>query len=122
MKTPLKIHFEGFDPSEFIEARVRDEAHKLEHFFDKIISCRVIIEKPHKHHHKGNLYGVKIFMSLPGNNIVSVDHNPGKNETHEDVYVAIRDSFKAARRQLQDTVRKMQGKVKTHQTTQGEDF
>lgn len=116
MKTPLVIHFEGLDPSEFIEARVREEAEKLEQFFDKIISCRVVIEKPHKHHNKGNLYGVKIFMSLPGNNMVSVDQNPGRNETHEDVYVAIRDSFNAARRQMQDTVRKMQGKVKAHKT------
>lgn len=122
MKTPLAIHFEGLDPSEFIEARVRDEVAKLEHFFDKIISCRVVVEKPHKHHHKGNQYGVKIFMSLPGNNLVSVDHNPGKNETHEDVYVAIRDSFNAARRQLQDTVRKMQGKVKTHKPRQEGEF
>lgn len=115
MKTPAEIHFEGLDQSDFIEARVREEIDKLEQFFDKIISCRVVVEKPHKHQNKGNHYGVRIFMSLPGDNIISVDRNPGKNETHEDVYVAIRDSFNAARRQLKEKVRKMQGNVKTHQ-------
>lgn len=114
MRNPVEIHFEGLDPSEFIEARVRDEVEKLEHYFDKIISCRVVVEKPHHHHHKGNRYGVRIFLGLPGDNVISVDRNPGKDETHEDVYVAIRDSFNAARRQLKGVVQKMHGRVKTH--------
>lgn len=121
MRTPLDIHFEGLPQSDFIEARVREEVDRLEHFFDKIISCKVIIEKPHKHHHKGNQYEVRIFMGLPGDKIVSVDKNPGRNETHEDVYVAIRDSFNAAERQLKNIVNKMHRKVKTHKTY-GEDF
>lgn len=120
MRVPAEIHFEGLPPSDFIEARVRDEIVKLEQFFDKIISCRVVIEKPHKHQNKGNQYEVRIFLSLPGDHVVSVDRHPGRDETHEDVYVAIRDSFKAARRQLQDQVRKMQGKIKAHSKGSGD--
>lgn len=114
MQKPLEIRFEGIDPSDFIEKRVADEVSKLEQFFDKIISIRVVIDKPHKGKHKGNLYGVKVYIALPGNNFVTIDKNPGDINAHEDVYVAIRDSFNAAKRQMQDTVRKMQGKVKTH--------
>ena len=114
MQKPLDIRFEGIAPSDFIEKRVREEVSKLEQFFDKIISVRVVIDKPHKGHHKGNLYDVKVFIALPGNNFVTIDKSPGDINAHEDVYVAIRDAFNAARRQMQDTVRKMQGKTKTH--------
>ena len=34
--------------------------------------------------------------------------------TRKDIYVAIRDAFKAARRQLQDYARKQSGAVKRH--------
>ena len=33
---------------------------------------------------------------------------------HKDIYVAISDSFRAMRRQLQDYVRRLRGDVKTH--------
>ena len=41
---------------------------------------------------------------------------PDDKHAHEDVYVAIRDAFDAARRQLQDQLRESQGKVKAHET------
>ncbi|HEV3242661.1 MAG TPA: hypothetical protein VGY14_05390 [Methyloceanibacter sp.] len=37
-----------------------------------------------------------------------------KNQAHEDVYVAIRDSFDAAVRQLEDHARRLRGDVKSH--------
>jgi len=114
MRIPVDIQFEGLPPSVAVKARVEEEVKKLEQFFDKIISCRVMVTKPHHSHHKGNLFEVRIFMSLPGENIVSVDKSPGRHETHEDVYVAIRDSFNAARRQLQEITQKMNRKVKSH--------
>ena len=40
---------------------------------------------------------------------------PDDEHAHEDVYVAIRDAFDAARRQLQDQIRTSQGKVKVHE-------
>jgi len=42
-------------------------------------------------------------------------HQGPKDHAHEDVYVALRDAFKAARRQLQDSIRKKRGKVKQHE-------
>lgn len=47
---------------------------------------------------------------------VAVSRMPDDEHAHEDVYVAIRDAFDAARRQLQDRLRVSQGKVKTHET------
>jgi len=115
MEVPLDIHFEGLEHSDFVETRIREEVEKLEQFFDKIISCRVVVYLPHKKKNQGNLFAVRIFLGLPGGKVIKVDRRPGQRHAHEDPYVAIRDAFQAARRQLQDLVNIWAGKVKAHE-------
>jgi cold shock CspA family protein len=38
-----------------------------------------------------------------------------QDHAHEDAYVAVRDAFDAVMRQLEDHVRKLDGRVKTHE-------
>ena len=99
------ITFRHLDPSPALEAKVREYAEKLDKYYDRIMSCRVIIEAQHRHHHKGNLYHVRFDVTVPDHEIV-VNRAPAKHHEHEDVYVAIRESFEAARRQLQDYARR----------------
>ena len=113
MQLPLQITFRNLEHSDAIEANVREKATKIERFAEHITSCRVIVEAPHKHHHKGVIYRVKIDITLPGKEIV-VNHHSDEHHAHEDVYVAIRDAFDAATRQLEDYVRQRRGKVKSH--------
>jgi len=115
MQIPLQITFRNMERSDFIESDIREKAAKLEQFAEHITSCRVIIEAPHQHHHKGNLFGVKIDITLPGKEIIA-DRHPDQHHAHEDAYVAIRDAFDAARRQLEDYVRRRRGDVKLHET------
>lgn len=116
MQVPLELVFEDMDPSDAIETRLRKEAAKLELFSDRITSARVVVAKPHRHGRKGNTYRVRIHITMPGGHEVVVNRDPGDRNAHEDVYVTIRDAFGAARRQLQDQVRKLQGQVKVHET------
>lgn len=113
MQVPLEIRFHNLDRSEAIEQAIRERAEKLEQFADDIVSCRVTVEAPHKHHRHGRLYGVTVDVRLPGGEIVA-NRGPAAHHAHEDVYVTIRDAFKAVRRQLQDHVRVRRGKVKAH--------
>ncbi|MEW5703672.1 MAG: ribosome-associated translation inhibitor RaiA [Pseudomonadota bacterium] len=106
MEIPLQITFRNMDPSEAIEANVREKTDKLERYFDRITSCRVVIEAPHRHHTKGKLYNVRIDIGVPGKEIV-VTHSGPKDHAHEDAYVAIRDAFNAAARQIEDYARKL---------------
>jgi cold shock CspA family protein/ribosome-associated translation inhibitor RaiA len=124
-------------PSEVIEKAIREKADKLDAFYDHIMSCRVLVEAPHRHHRKGKLYHVRIDLTLPGGEIVvkhepkrltdtparvqgapevmvSETHEPGKYAAHRDIYVAIRDAFDAARRRLQDYARRRRGTTKLH--------
>ena len=118
MNIPLKITFRNMPPSKAIEDNVREKAAKLDSFSDRIMSCRVIVEAPHRHHHKGKAYEVRIDLTVPGAELVinrapkrlaaaklelasdekalAESHEPSKHAAHEDVYVAIRDAFNAA--------------------------
>ena len=99
------INFRGMDSSEAVTAKIRERLDKLERFHDRILTCHVVVEAPHRHKHKCMIYVVRIVLSVPGGEIV-VNREPGADHAHEDVYVAIRDAFDALRRQLEDYARK----------------
>lgn len=113
MDFPLDISFRNMDPSEAVEARVREKAAKLGRLYNRIVGCTVVIEAPHRHHHKGKIYSVHIDISVPGKDLV-VDRAKPQDHSHEDVYLAVRDAFNAAERRLEDHARRMRGDVKTH--------
>ena len=141
MEIPLQITFRNMPPSQAIEDNIREKASKLESFYDRIMSCRVIVEAPHRHHRKGKAYEVRIDLTVPGGKLVVnrapkrldaanlrlqkvsekeekeliESHEPSKHAAHEDIYVAIRDAFNAAGRKLEDHARRRRGKVKVHE-------
>lgn len=114
MDVPLEIRFHNVDRSDALEADIRDRVAKLEELGEHIVSCRVTVDAPHKHHRQGNLFSVKVDIRMPGSEIVA-SRDAGMNHAHEDPYVAVRDAFKAARRQVQDYIRVHRGKVKAHE-------
>jgi ribosome-associated translation inhibitor RaiA len=131
MQLPIQITFRNMDSSPAVEAKVREEAEKLSEFYGRIMGCRVMVEIPHQHRQQGKRFHIRIDLTVPGGEIV-VNHEPSlrgsirqngfekrKKEQevaapHKDIYVAIRDAFKAARRRLQDHARIQSGAVKRH--------
>lgn len=100
MQVPLEITFRGLPHSDAVEGKIREKTAKLEQLCDSIISCKVVVEAEHHHQHQGNLFHVRIDLSVPQKQIVvSRDHHD--KQAHEDVYVALRDAFEAAKRQLE---------------------
>ncbi|MGA7932582.1 MAG: ribosome-associated translation inhibitor RaiA [Kovacikia sp.] len=110
-RTP-QITFRGISFSEEIESHLRSRIAKLEKFYDRILDCRVMIETSHRHH-QGNLYHICIDLTVPGSELV-VNHNPQEHQEHEDIYVAIRDAFDTAERNLKDYAQRQRGEIKTH--------
>ena len=113
MQLPLQITFRHMDSSDAVAARIGERAEELERFFERIVSCRVVVESQHPRRQQGNLFRVRVDLKVPGNEIV-VGRDPAAHHAHEDVYVAIRDAFDATRRLLEDHVRKGRGDVKLH--------
>jgi ribosomal subunit interface protein len=113
MQIPLQITFRGIPHSDAVETRIREKVSKLERFHSHIMGCRVAVESEHHRHHQGNQYHIRIDITTPRKELViSREHHDKK--AYEDIYVAIRDAFNAAARQLEDYSRVQQGKVKTH--------
>jgi ribosomal subunit interface protein len=114
MQIPLEILFHSTAKSDAIEAAIRERATKLEKFADSIVSCLVTVDAPHKHHRQGKLFRVSVDVHIPGGHVVA-SRDPAEHHAHEDVFVAIRDAFDAVRRQIQDRLRVVRGKVKLHE-------
>lgn len=114
METPLEISFNNLDPSDFVRGLVEEKVGKLERLYDGITSAHVYVTAPHRQHRKGNHYEVRLEVRVPGTELV-VNSNPGDAKAHEDVNLAVRDTFNAMERQLKKWKQKASGEVKTHE-------
>lgn len=108
MPMPLQITIRDIPHSDAVEERIRKKAEKLEVLCDQIIACHVVVEQTQRHKQQGKLHNVRIDLTIPGKELV-VTHNE-----QEDLYAAIRDAFSNVQRQLEETLRKQHGEVKTH--------
>lgn len=107
MATQLQITVRNMPHSDALESRVRRQMAVLERIYPRITSFHVTLEAPHHHKHSGNHFNVKLDVRIPGGEIVV-------NRDHaEDAYVALRDAFKAARRQLIEHAERGQNADKT---------
>jgi cold shock CspA family protein/ribosome-associated translation inhibitor RaiA len=111
MILPIQVTFHNVDKSDALETKIREAAEKLDQFHEDIMSCRVVVEAPHKRHRQGTLYHLRIDVSVPGKELV-VDREPGDRNAHEDPYVMVRDAFDAMERKLKDNDRRRHGEVK----------
>jgi ribosomal subunit interface protein len=114
MKVPLQISFRNMEGSEAMKANIAERVDKLHRVNDRITRSRVMVEAHHRRHHNGNLYHVRIDMTVPRQELVA-SREPHEHHSHTDVYVAIRDAFDAARRQLEAYARQRRGDVKSHE-------
>lgn len=104
MPRPL-ITFRGIPRSEALEGLVREKAEKLATLYDKIDKFTVVIEEPHRHHNQGNHFVARVTVHVPGDEIVAARDAPkGENE---DAFFAVTHAFEAARRQLEDWLRRL---------------
>jgi len=114
MDVEPQVNFQNLEYSEAVERDILGKVEHLHRIHPRLAGCRVVVDAPHRGKNKGRIYEVRLDLSVPGKDI-SVTRESGENHAHEDIYVAIRDSFDAARRLLEDRVLKMDGqKTKRH--------
>ena len=111
MNFPIQITFRGMEASAGMEEAIRTKAEDLGKYYDRIVRCHVTVEAPSQHHRQGMSYRVRVELSVPGQDIVA-SRDPGDDNAHEDAYVAIRDSFRAAREELKSHVARMREQYK----------
>lgn len=135
MILPVQTTYRNAPHTDVLDALVREEADKLDRFFQGIVSCRVLVEQAHRHHLRGAAFHVRIELGVPGEELViSSDPDVRKEVTddpdelpprfskssevdaaHKDAELAVRDAFRKAARRLQDYARRKTGAVKIHE-------
>ena len=108
MQIPLQISLHGLKQSDALYNAIREKAEKLERYHDRIMSCRVVLELAGRHKRHGRQFTVRIDLKVPGGEIAIT------REPDDDLQVALRDAFDAARRKLEDCARERRGDVKKH--------
>lgn len=113
MKLTPQITYRDVESTPALDRSIRASARRLDRYHPAILGCRIAVESPHRHQRKGRHYRVRIDLTVPGKELV-VGHHAEHSPAHEDLAVALRDAFRAARRELQGHARTRRGAVKQH--------
>jgi ribosomal subunit interface protein len=95
---PLQITFRGMKHCDALAQRITAKMSKLRRIEPRILGCRVIVEAlpaPSK----GSRFTVHIRVTMPGAELVAT-HDRDMADSHDNVYLALRDSVDAIVRQL----------------------
>src|SRR3954451_19481247 len=112
MQLPVKIAYRGLEKSAKIDDLVFEYAARLEKFCDHINRCDVAIEQPNHTHHKGNLYRVRIDVTVAGGHELVTEEQQKDNGGHDALTKVVHDAFKTMERQLRDVVEKQRREIK----------
>jgi ribosome-associated translation inhibitor RaiA len=112
MTIPSQIDFRNMETSPVVAERIRERLAEFEDLGAHITRCHVTVEAPHRQKTKGNLYAVRIQLSCPGHDVL-INRDDSRDHSHEDLYVAVRDAFDAAWRQLQDVQHKRERRTRS---------
>ena len=113
----IDIQFRGMPHSVAAEMSARRWIERLRRVSNDILRCSVVVEIPHHHQQRDPLFHVRIELLVP-DQVLAVTRDPGEQAAHDDVYVAISDAFRAARRRLQQYLAIRRREVKQHSNSE----
>lgn len=105
MPNEFQVVFHNIDQSAALTENVNKRIDKLRRFSPDIIGGRVVLDSPHNNHHKGKVFSVTVEIHTTGKEVI-VRQGQHDRPAHEDIYVAVRDAFNVAERQLKATDKK----------------
>lgn len=98
---PITVTYSGLGLGAAMEASIRALAVELEMVYDHIARCDVRVDAVRDPQLSAPRYRVRVAIAVPGGEIVI---SPEPDATHEDAMAAVRDSFRAACRRLEQYV------------------
>jgi ribosome-associated translation inhibitor RaiA len=105
LQTPLQITYHGLDPSSSFDQLIRERADRLEAMHDRITSCRVVVEVPHRAPGTGKVsIGVKVEVMVPGRPMIVGSDEMQKKEAKNDIVAVVGKAFDAVERQLEKPI------------------
>jgi cold shock CspA family protein len=105
MQVPLEISFHGVGHIPWAEQEIRERVAHLERIYDRLVSCRVRVDKREKKHNDTIPPVVRIELGVPGKPDLVVTHEPEhllRKFQAPDLRNAIHEAFRIAERRLAD--------------------
>jgi ribosome-associated translation inhibitor RaiA len=109
MERPLHLSARGTELTDTARSLIEDEAKRLERFYPRLVGCSVLVQGPGNRHRSGGTFAVHIDLRVPNADPIVVTRQEAP-----DLDTAIRRSFDAAQRRLEDFARVQRGQVKRH--------
>lgn len=106
MELPIQVTFHGMDASPALDTAIREKAGKLDRFHPHVMSCRAVVEETGLHKTHGRMFAVRLDIKVKGAEIAIT------REHDEDPFVAVRDAFDVAKRQLEERSRRLRAEAK----------
>jgi len=101
MRSPMTLTFRHTDHSSALEARARELGERLQRCGERITHCHMTIEGARSGRNGNAPYSVQIDLAIPGAQI-HADSLQIDGAGHKDIYLALREAFNNAKRQLQE--------------------
>lgn len=115
MQRPLQVTFQDLPVDPQARELIEEKVAKLEMLSVGLQGVRVVVTSPHQRHRARNRYAVRVEMTLPGRELVT-SREHGDHPSTENLFVAIRNAFRAAERQL-DAFQKHRAESARHAQT-----
>lgn len=110
MQIPVEIAFHHVESTPWAEEEIRARVAKLEKVYDRLITCRVRVDRPNDNPTHTIPPVVRIEMGIPGRPDLVVSHEPDyllQKFKHPDLRHAINEAFRIAEDQLAEFKRKL---------------
>jgi ribosomal subunit interface protein len=107
MQIPLQITLRDIAHSPILESSIREKVAGLERSHPRITSCRVTVAGSGRLRQQSHQFDVRIDVRMSAHTEIVVNRKHDK-----DIYVALRDAFDSARRQLEEVTREKRTYVK----------
>lgn len=112
MEIPLQLQFRNLEPDRRVEEKIRHRVSRLDTMCDDLVSCRVLVGKPHEHTTSGSPWRVKIELRVPPGHELVVHKKPGDHDLEDSLETVVNNAFDAAERQLKELVDRRRHDVK----------
>src|SRR5438309_12098211 len=99
MELPVKILYRGLEKSDQIDNLVLEYAARLDKFCDHTNRCDVAIEQRNHAHQKGNLYHVRIDVTVRPRHELVAREEQMDNASHAPLAKAIHDACRTMERE-----------------------
>ncbi|MEX0752205.1 MAG: HPF/RaiA family ribosome-associated protein [Xanthobacteraceae bacterium] len=115
LQVPLEISFHNMEHSDWAEQEIRNRVSALESIYDRLLSCRVRVDRRATNSHDTIPPVVRIEMGIPGRKDLVVSHEPEhlqQKYQRPDLHKAINEAFRIAERRLLDLKEQRTGRTK----------